>query len=171
MKLRKLNQLGVAHYILPALVVISVGAVGVAVLKESHAATTGVTNSAVLDSTYAQGASAAQSSVPYSFVGYKTVNYLAPGQALSYTQGIKGNVTACYEVYVSQPKSGTATATVEFANNNNYLTTNLSSSTTSNLQEVCVSPGRKANPGFSVKNLTPLTQNTNIEVYQATLKW
>jgi len=171
MKLLSLNQKGFAHYVMPVLVAVGIGVVGALVLQYSHAATNGVSNSAVLDTTLAQGGSIAQSSVPYSFVGSKTVNYLAPGQALSYTQGVKGNVTACYEVYVSQPKSGTATATVEFANNNNYVTVNLSSTTTNNLQQVCVSPGKKANPGFAVKNLTSLSQNTNVEVYQAVLSW
>jgi len=171
MELRKLNQNGITHFILPALAAVSIGLVGALVLQYSHAAPTGITNSAIMNSASAQGGTVGQSSVPYSFIGSQTVNYLGSGQALTYTQGVKGDVTACYEVYVSQPKAGTATATVEFANNNNYVTVNLSSTATNNLQEVCVAPGKKVNPGFSVKNLTPVQTNTNIEVAQVTLKW
>jgi len=167
----KLNQSGIAHFVLPALAAVSIGLVGALVLQYSHAAPTGITNAAIMNSSNAQGGSVGPSSVPYSFVGSQTVNFLGSGQALTYTQGVKGNVTACYDVYVTQPKAGTATATVEFANNNNYLTVNLSSTATNDLQEVCVAPGKKVNPGFSVKNLTSLQSNVNIEVAQVTLKW
>lgn len=179
MKIYKLNQYGVAHYLVPAMVMLLVAVVGVRVITNSHAQTpptnfvtntanTGTsTNVAVLGAQNAQsGADSAMSSVPYSFIGSQTVDFLAPGQTLAYNNGLKGNEVSCYLVYVDQPKSGTATATVEFANNNNTLTTNLSSTTSNNLQQVCVNPGRGSNPGFEVKNLTSTQQNTNIEVYE-----
>jgi len=184
-KLQKLNTTGATHLIALLFVVVGAGIIGSYLLVASHADTPSATlvtsnaatksatsnTVAILTAADAVGLTGAPSSVPYSYVGTQTVDFLPPGASLAYDQGAKGNVTACYEVFVTPPKTGTATATVEFANNNNYVTTTLSSNTTNNLQEVCVAPGTKTNPGFAVKNLTPSSETTNIEVYQATLKW
>jgi hypothetical protein len=187
MPYKPLNQSGVAHYILPVIVVLAVAVIGFKVIAASHAdpqtvnvvnadttaSGTATKNIAILDSTQAAlGAVASQSSVPYSFIGTQTVNSLpAGGATLTYSQGVKGNETSCYEVYVSQPKSGVATATVEFANNNNTVTKVLKSNNFDNLQEVCVAPGTGTNPGFDVQNQTPSAQNTNIEVYRDIISW
>lgn len=181
---KKLGQTGFAHHLALVVVVLAVAVGGTAYLVASHAdtptATVNLTTSttptlqghvSVLGADQAVGAQVGPSSVPFSFIGTQTVASLAPGQSLSYSNGVKGNETSCYFFYVTQPKSGTATATVEFANNNNYVTKTVSSTDDNNLQVVCVTPGRKTNPGFEVANKTSLQQNTNVEVYQDVLYW
>jgi hypothetical protein len=112
-----------------------------------------------------------QSVVPYSFVGYQTVSDLSSGDQLAYNQGVKGEVSSCYEVYVEQPKTGVATVQAEFATNDNYIIKTLKSTDTNNLQRVCVGPSTKTNPGFAVKNLNSDQDNTILEVYQDNLTW
>lgn len=153
MKIRKLNQAGMSHYLLPVLVMALVAVVGIRVLSGSHADTpTTLTLSASVDASSStsknvailgaantrSGTVNAQSSVPYSFIGTQTVTVLGAGQSLTYNDGIKGKVKSCYEVFVQQPKSGTATVPVEFATNDNSVTKTLSSTTSDNLQQVCV---------------------------------
>lgn len=189
MKIYKLNQAGISHFLVPALIVAIVALVGVRVMTASHAdsntsnatvalvASTDATsatskNVAILGAANTpSGTTSSQSSVPYSFIGYQTVNVLGAGQSLSYNDGIKGNVKSCFEVYVQQPKTGTAKVPVEFANNNNTVTKTLSSTDTDNLQQVCVAPGSSSNPGFDVENLSTQQQNVAIEVYQDVLTW
>lgn len=184
MKIHRLNQAGFSHYLLPVLVVVIVGLIGARVITASHAAgpttltftpaaatPTTSRHVAILGPSNTVGGQAAQSSVPYSFIGYQTVNYLGPGQSLTYNQGVKGNEKSCYELYVEPPQTGTATATVEFANNNNYEMLTLTSNPTDNLQQVCVPAGTLTNPGFNVENQTPSQQNTTIEVFEDVMSW
>lgn len=180
MKITKLNQHGSLHYVVPLAVIVLVGLVGARLLTQSHADTVTLTtdatttlgnNMAVLGPQNTTGVQVAQSSVPYTLMGYQKVNLLGSGQSLSYTNGIKGDVQACFGVYVQQPKAGTAVATLQFANNNNVKTVTLKSDNTNNVHEFCVMPGTTTNPGFAVKNATPVQQNVTVEVLNEMLRW
>lgn len=186
MKLSKLNQKGASHIILPILAVVVVALIGVKVLTASHADQINLTTSATSTELFGNNVAwegplnsnspssqIVQSSVPYTILGYQTVSLLAPGQSISYINGIKGNVQNCYDVYVRQPKSSTVsvTATISIANNNNTASFNLSSTTSDNLRRICVNPGTGTNPGYNIKNTTPINQNTNIEVADEQLRW
>lgn len=179
----RLNQRGASHFILPVLAMAVVALVGVKVLTASHAdqvsLTTSTTNSlsfgnniAVEGPLNSSDPRVVQSSVPYTIMGYQQVSVLGPGQSLSYINGIKGNVQNCYDVYVQKPISGTVTATIDVANSNNTATYKLASTTGNNLRVICVNPGTGTDPGYNIKNASPLTQPIiNVEVVSETLRW
>lgn len=131
-----------------------------------------VVDQAVMNFSEANTSLAANSSVPFTLLGYQTVDVLQPGQALTYNYGLKGDITSCYLVYVEpqQSKAGStpADASLQIASNNNTETVGLESSTTNSLEQVCVGPGSSTNPGFSVKNVsTPgAVSGPTVEVYE-----
>ncbi len=184
MKLLRLNAKGIAHYAIPLLIIVGIAVVGTGYIVASHAdtptttATTGTTtlgypkNAVVLDYQSANpGSSQGQSTVPYLFVGTKTVNYVATGQTLTYYQGYKNASRICYLVYVQQPKAGTVSIPVEFATDTNYVKKTLYSQTSTGLQEVCVNAGTRSSPGFNIKNLGSTQENITLEVYEAIVSY
>ncbi len=189
MRVPKLNQTGASHLIVPVILVAIITLVGVKVLTTSHADQINLTTSNSNSLTYgnnvawqgplnssASSSQVSQSSVPYTLIGYQQVVLLGSGQSVSYiglptNGGFPNNVQTCYDVYVRQPKSGTVTATIEIANKNNVATYKLSSTTNDNLRRICVNPGTGANPGYNIKNATPINQNITIEVLDEQLRW
>lgn len=181
MRYKKFNQSGLSHYVLPLVVLVLISLIGAKVLSAHSSATLNtspaskadtvlpIKHEMVLDTTNFSGANTAQSTVAYDYIGTQTVAVLGPGDSMSLVQGVKGRYTACYEVYVQQPKTGSSTISAEFGGYNNSLTTNLTSSTSNALQRVCVPAGTSTNPGFAVKNLNSPQGNEDLEVYRVTL--
>jgi|SRR5579884_961476 len=179
----KLNQKGISHYIVPLAIIVLVAISGVGYLVASHAdsvntSTTSTTIPTVHNHVVIFGpqdvtnqALNGGSTIPLEFIGSPTVSYVGAGQTMTYGNGIKANIKECYQVFVIPPKSGTATATVEFASQTNTKTVYLNSNDYGILNQVCVDPGTQANPGFNVKNLSSVQQNITVAVYEDIVSW
>jgi len=186
MRLHKLNQEGISHYLVPALVVAIVALVGVKVLAGSHAdsptAVTSSTTTTPASNKYADffnytnavaapGVSVAGSQVQ--IIGSQDVVYLKSGSQLTFSESntVAGS-TSCYYVNVV-PVHGetTETAKVEFTSVSNSITKNLTYNPNNgdNFEQVCVGSSDKAHLDFNVANLS--TTGPDVVVYQETMSW
>lgn len=141
------------------------------ILFISNAATVNYT--AINNYTFAMaapGVSSVQAQV--NFIGSQTVNQLAPGAKLTYSQGVKSPKNVCYYVQVLPLKGGGTTATVDFTSPTRVMTVNLTydPNNTGNFQVVCVGTGLKSNPGYNIYNRSPAS-GPALLVYQEVINF
>lgn len=181
MKFHRLNQTGLAHYILPALVVVAIGLIGVRVLTASHAdsPTVKITNTSSTSTTSsfyqilnyasaAQTTGVTQVSAQIQSLGAQTVDQLSPGAQLDLLAYGKTSISSeCYYFQVLPLKGGGATATIAFGGIGASKTVNFTYNATyaSFLQSFCVPTGKGATPSYNVENLSPST-GPDVLVYQ-----
>lgn len=172
MKYTKLNQFGLAHYILPVIVVGVIAAIGTIVLTRSHAATypyVGFANdtSAIK---VANTVFTSQDAVPG--IGTQYITDLVPGAKMSYAAGFYGKVpltSVCYEVRVyNSPKSSTqvTSANVGFSGQGATRTVNLPAD--NNYHNVCVTTSTYPQVSWNVWNQSDAAY---VLVYQAVLHY
>jgi hypothetical protein len=184
--MKKLNQHGIAHWILPLVVVAVIAVIGVVVLKGSHADAPVITNTSSAYTTSLKTVEFFNSSnavitpgvsvvpAPVDNLGNQNVLEVESGSQLTFNgSNLTGaGTTACYFVQVVPVKGETTeTAKVEFTSPTKSVTKNLtySSTQTDNFTEVCVGSGGQTNKGFNVANLTPT--GPDLSVYQEILSW
>ncbi len=168
MKLQKLTQTGLAHYILPLVVVVLVGIVGVAVLLGSHAATLhylGYNNNTSVANN--NGTSVFTSQDYLAGIGAQNVSDIIPGAKLiyNYFPGKTAFSSVCYQVRVyNSPKAATqvTSANITFVGLGNSKTMTLP--VDSNYHEVCVASGKSSQLGYNIWNQSALAY---VLVYQA----
>lgn len=177
-----LNQQGIAHYLVPVLVILLFAVGGAYYLVASHADSVNTT-APVVSSTidhvnffnYANAASApgvqqAYLNVPQLPQSSSAVDIVGAGYTLTYKQGAAALTQikkACFYVRVIQGGISGTTATVKFTDPNNSVTKTLALSTNPNYQSVCLNHGNQTNPNyFTVANVSSRGE-ANIAVYQA----